>query len=162
MSYGTLKRQVVNTVGAGERTVTLVSKAAIRGVITRLGGNPANALLTAGHFKNTGEPCVTTHVRIAPGKINRVTGVGPYEKLVKAAATEGQLVEFIGDAMNSTRMVTGQNGKRFPVRTGAFGLKAEEAYVWNLEKNEKVNVATGDVIPVLPEIVAQAKAELGL
>jgi hypothetical protein len=49
-------------------------------------------------------------------------------------------------------------GSRFPI----FGLRAEEGYVYDLAKSEKVNLATGEIIPVKPEVIKAQKAELGL
>ena len=56
-----------------------------------------------------------------------------------------------------------QSGRdSYRVRTGASASKPRKPTCGTSRRTRRSNLATGDAIPVLPEIVAQAKAELGL
>jgi hypothetical protein len=66
---------------------------------------------------------------------------------------EGAVVEFLGKSL----------GKQ--IRKGKapeWGCLATEAWAWDLAHTQKTNLETGQVVPILPALVAEAVAELGL
>lgn len=65
-------------------------------------------------------------------------------------------MEFIGRSLAPRA----RRGQRFA--SGPFGLDVNSGYRWDLAKNEKTNLETGDVISMPPEVVEQEKNRLGL
>jgi hypothetical protein len=92
--------------------------------------------------------------------------LGKASWVIRLRSCVGKVIEFIGDPMSPP--VEASTWRPAHVGThvmvwerASTGLKAEEAYLWNAEKAEKVNVATGDVIPILPVLIEQGQGRTG-